>query len=66
LHSLVKKHHRLTGSTHAKWILDSWKNMIGRFVKVMPVDYAKVLQRIRESEARNTESASITEEVYNG
>ncbi|MBN2802169.1 MAG: glutamate synthase large subunit [Deltaproteobacteria bacterium] len=66
LYSLISRHYEYTGSTHAKWILDSWKNMIGRFVKVMPVDYARVLKRIRENEERNAESPSMTEEVYDG
>ena len=66
IHSLITRHYQLTGSTHAKWILDLWKDMIGRFVKVMPIDYARVLKRIRESEERNAESSSITEEVYDG
>ncbi len=32
-------------------ILDNWQEMSGKFVKVMPIDYRKALDRLREREA---------------
>ena len=36
------------------------------FVKVIPLEYKKVLERIKQSEHRDIEIVSATEEVYNG
>jgi hypothetical protein len=40
--------------------------MVGRFVKVIPVDYRMALQRMRAREDRNTETTPATEEVFHG
>ncbi len=64
LHGLISKHCELTGSKRGKWILDSWPNMVGRFVKVMPVDYRKALERLKDKELSKTDNAPATEEVY--
>jgi hypothetical protein len=40
--------------------------MVGRFVKVIPIDYRKALERMRESERRPTEQTPATEEVFHG
>ena len=44
-------------------ILDHWREMSGKFVKVMPIDYRKALERLREREAVKSEDAA-TEEVF--
>lgn len=64
LKGLIDEHYRQTGSKRAKWILDSWQNMVGRFVKVIPVDYRKAMQRIKDKEISKTDNAPATEEVY--
>ncbi len=66
LRTLIENHVQYTGSARGKWILDMWPDMIGRFVKVMPIDYARVLERMRSLEARNSDSAAATEEVFHG
>ena len=38
--------------------------MIGKFVKVIPLDYRKALDKIRAEERRDTESTPATEEVF--
>jgi hypothetical protein len=38
--------------------------MLPRFVKVMPIDYRRALERIRKAATRETEAMAITEEVY--
>jgi len=66
LRELVERHHDLTGSVRAKYIMDNWSGMIGRFVKVMPIDYRKALERMQAEEQRNTETTPATEEVFHG
>jgi glutamate synthase domain-containing protein 3 len=66
LRDLIARHHDLTGSVRARYILDHWSGMIGRFVKVMPIDYRKALERMQASEQRNTETTPATEEVFHG
>jgi len=66
LHELIRRHHEWTGSAWAQRILESWPQMVGRFVKVMPIDYRKSLDRIRQREDRRTEATPATEEVFRG
>ena len=66
LYNLIKRHFEYTKSERAKTILDSWANMVGRFVKVIPLDYRKALENLRASEQRDTETSPATEEVFNG
>ena len=66
LHELITRHAEWTGSRRARRILDSWQEMVGRFVKVMPIDYRKALERQRDQEQRGSESVSATEEVFHG
>lgn len=66
LKDLIEQHLRWTGSVRAKAILDAWPNMVGRFVKVMPIDYRKALERIKAQEHRDTDTTPATEEVFHG
>jgi len=66
LRGLIERHHHWTGSARAKEILDNWRDMVGRFVKVIPIDYRKALARMRDHEDRQTEFTPATEEVYHG
>jgi glutamate synthase domain-containing protein 2/glutamate synthase domain-containing protein 1/glutamate synthase domain-containing protein 3 len=43
VHDLVRKHYDLTESKLAWRVLSGWKEIAKRFVKVMPVEYRKVL-----------------------
>ncbi|MGD8807956.1 MAG: glutamate synthase large subunit [Gammaproteobacteria bacterium] len=44
LRELIEQHREYTGSTVAKRVLDDWPDVLGRFVKVMPTDYKRVLE----------------------
>lgn len=66
LFNLISRHHQLTRSSRAKRILDAWSDMVGRFVKVIPIDYRKALERMRERERRAAEQTPATEEVFHG
>jgi glutamate synthase (NADPH/NADH) large chain len=41
----IGEHHRLTGSTVAKFLLEDMDNQRGHFVKVFPRDYRAALER---------------------
>jgi glutamate synthase domain-containing protein 3 len=66
LRAMIETHHRYTRSARAKLILDDWESRLPLFVKVMPVDYRKVLERMQMEEYREAETLSATEEVYRG
>ncbi len=66
LHDLITRHFQWTGSVRAKMILDRWPEMLGRFVKVMPLDYRKAMERMKEREQKETEFTPATEEVFHG
>ena len=55
LHRLVERHRHYTGSARAKMILDRWDHYLPKFVKIMPVDYAKSLKILAASRLRETE-----------
>lgn len=52
LYDLIQHHYQHTDSARAKQILDDWPNMVGRFVKVIPIDYRKALERLKDQEQR--------------
>ena len=45
LKDMIEEHDKLTGSTVAKAILSDWKTSLGRFHKVMPIEYRKALEK---------------------
>jgi glutamate synthase domain-containing protein 3 len=47
LRELVSKHAHATGSTVAQNVLENWSESLGRFWKVMPTDYKRVLNEQR-------------------
>jgi glutamate synthase (NADPH/NADH) large chain len=50
LHELLARHHKYTGSTRAKTILDNWAAYLPKFVKVMPVEYARALSELEKAQ----------------
>jgi glutamate synthase domain-containing protein 3 len=38
--------------------------MFMQFVKIMPIDYRRALERLKKQESKETETVAITEEVY--
>jgi len=45
LRGLVEKHYQYTGSPKAEWVLEQWNALLPKFVKVMPKEYRKVLEK---------------------
>src|SRR5690606_29238880 len=51
----VRRHHDETGSAVAARLLDAWDDEVGRFAKVMPRDYRRVLEARARAEAEGTD-----------
>jgi glutamate synthase (NADPH/NADH) large chain len=64
LYTLINNHVKYTGSEYAGRILKDWNEMLPQFVKVMPIDYRRALERIKKEQSKDTEIVSLTEEVY--
>ncbi|MBK9120090.1 MAG: glutamate synthase large subunit [Phycisphaerales bacterium] len=62
----IDHHRRWTGSERARRILDDWPEMVGRFVKVVPIEYRRALARQSEEEAVASDALPATEEVFRG
>jgi len=57
---LLIQHAGYTGSTVAARILGDWESAIGKFVKVMPVDYRRVLEeQKKQAEAERLEGLQL-------
>jgi len=61
---LIERHLKWTNSKRAQQILEAWPDMVGKFVKVVPIDYRKALEKMRAAEERYTETTPATEEVF--
>jgi glutamate synthase (NADPH/NADH) large chain len=47
LKKLIENHMKYTGSSIAREVLDNWSDVLKQFVKVMPVDYKRVLTEMK-------------------
>ena len=60
----IALHYRWTRSALARRILHDWRDVVGKFVKVIPMDYRKALERLRENETpENDEQPSLADEI---
>ena len=59
LRVLLERHHLHTGSKRARLLLDDWAVTLGKFIKVMPKDYARALQ---QQAAERLEAATVAAE----
>ncbi len=66
LKSMISRHIEHTGSPRAQHIATNWEVHSQYFVKVMPIDYRRALERMRQEQRRDSETISATEEVYDG
>jgi glutamate synthase (ferredoxin) len=51
LRELIERHVEYTGSEKGKAVLADWKNVLPKFVKVIPHDYKRVLQALAQAKA---------------
>jgi glutamate synthase (ferredoxin) len=49
---LIQRHQTYTRSERAAGILGEWKKLVPKFVKVMPKDYARVLQSMKKVQSQ--------------
>ncbi len=55
LHQMVEWHQEHTGSEKAGKVLDSWKETLPRFVKVMPLAYRQVMEEQERKQPKEVE-----------
>ncbi len=55
---LVERHLLHTGSAKAKSILENWNAALGKFVKVMPIDYERALTELKNERAKSAAVAA--------
>jgi glutamate synthase (NADPH/NADH) large chain len=48
VYSLLEDHVRFTRSPRGKKLLDNWDNVVARFIKVMPIEYKRVMSQRRQ------------------
>jgi glutamate synthase domain-containing protein 3 len=53
LQDMIANHYRYTGSAVARRVLDDWKTILDKFVKVMPVDYKKALEQMQKEKSNS-------------
>ncbi|MCB1616798.1 MAG: glutamate synthase large subunit [Pseudomonadales bacterium] len=54
LKTLIENHAQYTGSTVAGSILDNWQSSLDKFIKVMPIDYKRVLLERQQANSTKT------------
>ncbi len=64
LHALITKHTHYTNSKVGKRILEDWQETLAFFVKVIPVEYQKHLERKEQQKNIHVDEVQLTEEVY--
>jgi glutamate synthase (NADPH/NADH) large chain len=57
--SLLERHRDFTGSPRAAWILENWTEAQGRFIKVFPHEYKRVLGVPRSDKTESTASPLV-------
>jgi glutamate synthase (NADPH) large chain len=50
LRTYIEKHARLTESTVAQAVLDNWHSYLPKFIRVLPLEYKRVLQERKLAE----------------
>ncbi len=61
--SMIEQHKAYTGSKKAAWMLDNWEHVLQLFVRVMPMEYRRLLgQMVKEEKkgSRRTKDEVIT------
>jgi glutamate synthase (NADPH/NADH) large chain len=48
LEDMIQQHFNYTGSKKAEFVLDNWNEVLPKFVKVIPKDYKRMMEKINE------------------
>jgi len=43
LRAIIARHVELTGSPRGTWVLENWEQMLGKFIKIFPHEYKRIL-----------------------
>ena len=54
---MIEKHRQYTGSTVAAAALDNWDQFLSQCVKVMPIDYKRVLEEMKKQQEQQPANA---------
>jgi len=67
LRAMVERHTEWTGSRKGRKLLEAWPDMVGRFVKVIPLEYGQALKQSRpKPRSIIAVNAQMIEEVVSG
>jgi glutamate synthase (NADPH/NADH) large chain len=66
VHDLLRRHHEETGSEVADRLLSDWDTATGRFSKIMPRDYKRVLKAMQRAEAEGRDPLVAVMEATHG
>jgi len=67
LKGMIERHARYTGSAKAKKLLDQWDILLPKFVRVMPVEYKKVMEQRRlQKEGTDLKSVPVKKAAVHG
>ena len=61
LHVLIARHYVHTGSAPAHRVLEHWRDLLPKFVKVMPIDYRRALQELQARSVAPVEGEPASE-----
>jgi glutamate synthase (ferredoxin) len=61
---LIQRHQTYTKSERAAKVLADWDNMINRFVKVIPKDYKRVLQSLKEAKEQGLSGEAASQAAF--
>ncbi len=50
---LIERHVQFTGSTVGSQVLENWSEFLSQCVKVMPTDYKRVLNEMKQQQTAN-------------
>jgi glutamate synthase (NADPH/NADH) large chain len=64
LRTLIENHLRYTGSARAQQILDNWSAYLPKFVKIMPTEYRRALEKLATT--AQTAATQKVERVLHG
>jgi glutamate synthase domain-containing protein 3 len=60
----ISKHIKYTQSKYASQVIKEWDEYLPYFVKIIPVEYRRALERIKDQDSRDSDQVGMTEEVY--
>lgn len=64
LRTTIENHVKYTRSRYAENLLQNWDETLPLFVKVMPIDYRRALEKLKERQTKGSEVVDMTEEVF--